>query len=92
MRVLARAYGDQPLDRVAVGQSEKVIYIAAESVANAMERGEPGGVGFPRNCIFEFDQDMLESLRTAYESGDTAALAALWMSALPVKIVELEAA
>lgn len=92
MRVIAKAYGDQPLDRVAVGSSSKVIYIAAQSVANAMASGEAGGVGFPKDCVFEFDSTLLDSLSSAWRGGDRDRLAELWATATPVVIAATQMA
>jgi hypothetical protein len=92
MRVIARAYGDRPLDRVVVGAAEKVVYIAAQSVARAMAPGESGGVGFPRNCVFSFDQSLFESLSSAWERKDQSKLADLWAAATPVQIAAKELA
>jgi hypothetical protein len=92
VRVLAKAYGDRPLDRVTVGSAEKVIYIATQSVADAMESGERGGVGFPRNCIFTFDSTLYDSLNTAWQAGDHDRLVGLWQSATPAVLDVKEAA
>jgi hypothetical protein len=92
MRVLARAYGDRPLDRIAVGSGVKVVYIAAQSVASSMAPGESGGVGFPKDCVFSFDSALYESLAQAWEAGDDASLAALWEAATPLVIDAMEPA
>ena len=88
MRVLAKAYGNQPLDRVAVGSARKVIYIAAKSVARSMESGAPGGVGFPRDCVFQFDDGLFDSLKAAWEAKDERELGSLWGRAIPADIIE----
>jgi len=86
MRVIAKAYRDRPLDRICIGAAEKVIYIAAQSVASAMAPGEAGGVGFPRDCVFAFEQQLFDSLSSAWERGDGTQLAELWAAATPLKI------
>ena len=83
MRVIAKAYGDRPLDRVAVGWDKKVAYIAAQSVADAMADGELGGVGFPKECVFLFDPSLFESLQRAWQAGDVGELRRLWSQAEP---------
>jgi hypothetical protein len=82
MRVIAKAYGDRPLDRVAVGWSGKAVIIAAQSVADAMQEGEVGGVGFPTDCVFQFDAVLFESLQRAWESGDRGELGRQWSRAV----------
>jgi hypothetical protein len=84
MRVLARAYGDRPLDRVAVRFEKKVTFIAAQSVASAMQPGELGGIGFPRENVFTFDAELFESLEGAWSDGDGETLSRLWAKATPL--------
>ena len=86
LRSMALIDGDKPLHRVSVGAAQKVIYIATQSVANAMALGEACGVGFPRDCVFDFEQDLFDSLVLAWQQGDHEELAALWRRATPLKI------
>jgi hypothetical protein len=83
MRVIARAYGDAPLDREVVGQTDRVAYIANLSGLSSIEREAAKGVGFPRNCVYRFDAALFESLSKAWERGDRGELEALWSSAEP---------
>jgi hypothetical protein len=92
MRVLARAYGDRPLDRVAVAFDKKVAYVAAQSVADAIQPGEIGGIGFPLDCVFAFDSALFDSLESAWSDGDGPLLQSLWSKALPIRPVERLAA
>lgn len=92
MRAIARAYGDEPLDRVVVGETASVFYIAAQSVADSMEPGELGGVGFPKNYVFQFDQRLFDSLSAAFRAGEYVELAKLWTTATPLKIGATETA
>lgn len=85
MRVLAKAYGDRPLDRVAVGENARVIYIANMEAANSSGIDSPEGVGFPRNCVFEFDSALFESLIEAWDRQEREQLERLWKRAVPVQ-------
>jgi hypothetical protein len=69
--------------RVCKVYNRQVFYIAAESVASAMEPGELGGVGFPKNSVFDFDAVLFESLTAAWQRGDSAELLRLWSRATP---------
>ena len=84
MRVLAKAYGDQPLDRILIGENARVYYIANPSTVSSTGKCDSGGVGFPKAFVFEFDSALFESLQSAWASGD-AALAALWKEATPLR-------
>jgi hypothetical protein len=89
MRAIARAYGDQPLDRVVVDRSAKLTYVAAEPAASA----DPlSGVGFPRDCVFKFDEALFRALCKAWLEGDRARLAALWEDAEPIADDSMEPA
>jgi hypothetical protein len=85
MRVLARAYKDQPLDRILVGENARVFYIANPSTVSSTGRCTSGGVGFPKACVFNFDSTLFESLDEAWQRGDTETLASLWREATPYR-------
>ena len=60
-RVMARAYEGEPLERVVVGVGERVIYLARPDLTEAtMATG--GGVGFPREDVFYFDEAAFAAL------------------------------
>jgi len=86
MRVIARAYKDKPLDRIVVGEGERVIYIANPSTVVSTGKDGTEGVGFPKNCVFEFDSALLDSLNAAWASGDRDQLERLWSAAKPAKM------
>lgn len=53
MRVIAKAYDDQPIDRMVVASTSKLAYLVlAEDDKQPVDDGV-SGVGFPRNCVFE---------------------------------------
>lgn len=84
MRVLARAYKDEPLDRKLVGQNERVFYVAHPSTVSSTGICESGGVGFPKQFVFEFDSELFDTLHAAWESRDAASLEVLWSRARPL--------
>lgn len=83
MQVIARAYGDEPLERIAVGVARKVVYIASASALEATEMGNETGVGFPVDCVFEFDSTLIRALKVAWNTGDESELSRLWSMARP---------
>lgn len=86
MEVIARAYGERPLRRMAVGSTERVTFIAAASALCAAPNPEEIGVGFPRNCVYQFEIDLFDSLDAAWSAGDDGRLAALWARAKPFEV------
>lgn len=54
--VLARAWGGEPLQRLAIEEGQGVVYIAHPAYADAIEAGEAEPAGFPVEDIFEFDE------------------------------------
>lgn len=83
MRVIARAYGDEPLDRTTSGESDGVVFIVNSNM-NRSENLSESGVGFPRSCVYEFDSELFDSLREVFRRGDAATLEALWSKAAPI--------
>lgn len=82
MRVLAMAYGGRPLERLAVGRAKGVIYLSTDS---STESVLSNGVGFPENCVFEFDRQLFESLQKAWAQNDGKNLERLWAEATPLR-------
>jgi hypothetical protein len=78
MRVIARAYKNRPLDRVAVGEDANVIFIAHPSTANSTGIDAANGIGFPKSCVFRFDPELFESLAAAWRDADQGRLTDLW--------------
>lgn len=85
MRVLAKAYGDKPLDRETTGQRDSVIYLVDKSAHDAEIKADEG-VGFPREAVFYFESTLFESLDRAWHVGDSKAVEELWGTATPVDI------
>jgi hypothetical protein len=80
MHVIARAYGDEPLDREVVAVTRSVAYLENPSMRSANSDGL-GGVGFPLNCIYEFDGELFRNLRAAFERRADDELRSLWNQA-----------
>jgi hypothetical protein len=78
MRVITKAYGDAPLEREVIGQTNGLVYVANPSTNVSTETGERVGVGFPRQYVFRFEPQLFESLNEAWERRDLAQLESLW--------------
>lgn len=81
MRVIAKAYMDEPLDREVVGQGPRVTYIAKLSTDVPQSNPLTEGVGFPKDCVFEFEPELFSDLRNAWEGSDGDALTRHWRRA-----------
>lgn len=81
MRVIAKAYGNEPLDRVAVERRKNLVYIVNVSQDSSALSDERAGVGFPSNCVFQYDAALFDALHDAWERGDSSALKLLWSRA-----------
>lgn len=81
MHVIARAYGDEPLQRVVTGACGKLIYLLNPSVVSAQGSRPLSGVGFPSSAVYEFDLATFESLCRAWRSGDDGELQQAWQAA-----------
>jgi hypothetical protein len=66
-KALVRAYGGEPLCRVVVGETERVVYIANPDKLPAVEAGDSSPVGFPHEDVFEFDAALYERLRDQWD-------------------------
>lgn len=69
--VIVRAYGGVPLVRRVWDENERVVYITNDSRLKQMLAGdtEIWPVGFPREDVFKFDQELASQLETLCESG-----------------------
>lgn len=81
MRVITRAYGDEPLDRMTAGTAKGVIYVLNPNINRSLVELESSGVGFPSHCVFEYSDSLLRELRGAWERHDQRALHSLWARA-----------
>lgn len=91
MYCLARAYGDEPLKRVAVDSTPDLTYVLSPSAYSATKGADGSGVGFPVECVFEYDEALFKRLRAAFLAADHAALWALWKTARPLARVAVPA-
>lgn len=73
--VIVRAYGDEPVRLLAVGEEPVNKRHTAVLVAKT-----PAGraIGFPSDMVYPFDANWYARLRRAYESGDRRALLSTW--------------
>src|SRR4051794_17309844 len=85
MRVIARAYGNEPLDRTTSGEGEGVVFLVNPDM-NRPENHSESGVGFPRSCVYQFDSALLDSLREVFNRGDEKALESLWSKAALIDV------
>lgn len=85
MRVIAKAYGDEPLDRVVVGYTGKLAYIVNQSTLSSGSDLAESGVGFPSDCVFEFEENLFAQLAAAHSDSDLGRLHALWLRATPFR-------
>jgi hypothetical protein len=83
MRVIAKAYGDEPLDRTTSGEGAGVVFLVNPDM-NRSDSYSESGVGFPRSCVYQFDSALLESLRRAWADEDHTELGRLWNKATPL--------
>lgn len=85
-RCVAMAYGNRPLDRVAVEETDRLIYIQNPQVADDADETASGAVGFPKEFVFEPDDQWLGELMAAFEAGDSARLDSLWSKGTPLSL------
>lgn len=83
-RCIARAYRGRPLDRIAVGRTDKLIYINVPETTKKSVNAMTGAVGFPQDAVYQADDDLLNKLVTAFDSADWDALEGLWDDAKPL--------
>jgi len=85
MRVIARAYGDEPLQRIVTGSCGNLVYLINPSLDNANGIRPLSGVGFPKSSIYEFELATFESLCLAWRSGDPERLRRAWGMTTPME-------
>jgi hypothetical protein len=84
-RVIARAYADEPLDRLAVGSGDGLVYIVNPSLSGTDKEIAMWSIGFPKNAIYEFDKTIYDKILAAFQSSTKDKLAELWKLARPLK-------
>jgi len=67
--VIARAYGGQPLRRMALKSGKNCVYLANPDNLASVESGDSFPVGFPREDVFLFDSIAYEILRVQWDKG-----------------------
>lgn len=71
--VIGRAYDDEPIKLIPISDWGSAVEVRRE--------GDRDSIGFRKEAIYRFDQELFESLRTAFDSKDRKTLARLWNSA-----------
>ncbi len=84
MRALAKAYGDEPLERVVTGVTPHVAYLVNPSTVSSTGIEANTGVGFPRDCVYRFDRALFDSLSAAWQEHNPLKLESLWRQAEPL--------
>lgn len=84
-RCLARAYGDKPLDRFAVGAGDGLIYIVNPDMRGTDQEIASWSIGFPPSAVYEFDEATYASIARAFGTADKDTLGAMWQKARPLK-------
>jgi len=74
MKVIAKAYGDRPLERCITLSAERVAYVVDPSAVNSDGTWSREGVGFPHDSLFSFDSNLFESLVQAWAANDRSTL------------------
>lgn len=78
MICLAMAYMGEPLRRSVVGRNKKVVFLSNLSTIDSHGVSNPSCIGFPPNCVFEYENSLYDKLLDAYESSDSSLLGTLW--------------
>jgi hypothetical protein len=74
--VIVRNHKNQPVRLSALKIMPTYVLVAGNDRSKA--------IGFPRDCVFAFDDALFARLREAYENGPKEALSALWTAAKPL--------
>lgn len=84
MLVIAKGYKGRPYIRRVVAEAENVFILANPDCGYSARAGLARGIGFPKNCVFEFDSDLAIRMGQTWEAGHLAHLASLWLQAIPL--------
>lgn len=79
--VLARAVHGEPVCRVVMAWSKKLIYLANPARLDAIRTGATNPIGFPREDVFAYDETLYRRLRKQWETTG-ATDPALWAIAI----------
>lgn len=77
VKVLVRAYGDEPVVLKAVDGNAKTIEVVGED--------ESISLSYPAGYVYEFETDLFEKLNSAYRNQDHLYLQKLWKDAKQYK-------
>jgi hypothetical protein len=75
--VIVRAFGGEPLKRVAYKKGQRLIYVSRQDLYEKILDGEKMPIGFPTDDVFEFDPMLFKGLRYAFIH-KTRDLTGLW--------------
>ncbi len=75
--VMVRAYGDEPVRLAALEVAATYVLVAGQDRTKT--------IGFPRDCVFAFDDALFARLNKAYQEGSGRTLATLWAKAKPIE-------
>ena len=81
-RVLVRAYGDEPLERVLIEARGRVAFVANPASVTRIATGESSPVGFPLSDVFSFDEKHYCQLRSEWSQGKTSG----WSHCRPLRV------
>ena len=87
-RVIARAYGGEPVTLVLIHRNHKLAYLAAPSRTEAISNGESIPVGFPIDDVFIYNSDTYEHIRTEWDRNG-AVSPEMWHRLRPLECVVL---
>lgn len=80
-KVLARAYGGEPIECLIWGEGRRVFYLIHPRHLSDVQAGTSGAIGFPREDVFRFDADLYARLREQWHREGRTNPAA-WASAV----------
>ena len=86
MRVIAKAYGSEPLERELVDTLNGRHYLVNPSLIGAVVGVESTAVGFRPETVFEYESGLYTRLRQAFDAGDAEMLDRLWSAACRLRL------
>ena len=70
IKVLVRAYADEPVVLNSIAQSADTVEVTGSNPLLS--------ISYPKSFVFPYDRGRFELLRTAFEEGDRLKLSSLW--------------
>ena len=89
MRIIAKGYKNRPFAKLALAKERAAIYLYDESLVGAIGTIAKRAIGFPRDCIFEFESSLFDALCDAYGRQAHHELDILWNRAKPFNAAAL---